>query len=60
VSLEYSDPKGLVWNPYSVEFTSPEGTFAVEVWAISYEHALLQVEALRETATLKARIVEVL
>jgi hypothetical protein len=43
-----------------VEFTSPEGTFAVEVWAISYEHALLQVEALRETATLKARIVEVL
>lgn len=58
MSLEYRDPKGLVWHPYSVEFNSPEGTFAVEVWAISYDHALLQVEALRETATVKARIVE--
>ncbi len=60
VILEYRDPKGRVWHPYSVEFTSPEGTFAVEVWAISHDHALLQVEALRETATVKARIVEVL
>lgn len=59
MSLQYRDEKGRNWHPYSVEFSSPDGTFQVEVWAISHDHALLQVEALRETAVVTGQIVEV-
>lgn len=60
MSLKYQDEQGRLWHPYSVEFISPDGKFMVEVWAISHDHALLQVEALRETATVKGQNVEVL
>jgi len=52
------DLQGRKWWPYSVKFTSPEGTFSVEIYAISDLHADLQVQALRETAVLDGQILE--
>lgn len=60
----YTDPAGRVWRPYVVEFRSQdsavgaaEGVFSVTIHAVSDLHAVLQVEALRETATLKGELV---
>lgn len=47
--LTHVDAKGLVWKLFSVEFDSPEGTFSTYLYAISWEHAQLQLDALRET-----------
>lgn len=59
----YTDSAGRVWKPYSVEFRSPdsavgaaEGVFSVTIHAISDLHAVLQVEALRETAAVKGEL----
>lgn len=48
----------MQWRPYAVDFESPDGVFGVVIYAISYEHAGLQVEALRESAVLRGEIVE--
>lgn len=62
--IAYTDPAGRVWNPYVVEFTSPdsavghaEGVFSFIVYAISDLHAQLQVDAVRETARVKGQLV---
>jgi hypothetical protein len=47
---------GMVWNLYSVEFVSPDGRFDFYIYAISDDHAQLQVDAIRETAKLNGRI----
>lgn len=64
--MKYTDPSGRVWRPYSIEFTSPdssidgavEGHFSFMIWAISREHAQLQLEAIRETATVGNELIE--
>jgi hypothetical protein len=45
----YTDPKGRVWRVFNIEFESPEGKFHCKLWAISWLHAELQLEALKET-----------
>lgn len=45
-----------VWKLYSVEFESPDGKFTFHIYAISMEHAQLQVDAIRETATLSGEV----
>jgi hypothetical protein len=47
---------GYEWYPYTVEFESPDGVFIFGIWAISDEHAELQCQAIRETATLRGRL----
>ena len=47
---------GMAWNLYSVEFVSPDGRFDFYIYAISDDHAQLQVDAIRETAKLNGRI----
>lgn len=47
--LTHTDAAGRVWRPYSVDFDSPDGAYSVYLYAISWEHARLQLEALRET-----------
>lgn len=37
------------WLCYTVEFDSPEGSFTTDVWGVSWEHAELQLAALKET-----------
>lgn len=51
---------GRTWLPFSVQFTSPDGEFNFVIYAISMEHAHLQVEAIRETATVGGQIINVL
>lgn len=54
----YTDPQGIVWYPYQVDFESPEGLFSVYISAISDEHAALQVEALKGSARLAGRVLD--
>lgn len=56
--LRYVDNKGLEWGVYSISFDSPDGVFTAELWAISHEHAELQLQALKETGRVDGRIEE--
>jgi len=60
MKTKYTDPKGIVWYPYCVDFESPDGKFSVDLWAISDDHAQLQIQALKETAKLAYRIESVI
>ena len=48
---------GYNWYPYTVQFESPDGTFMFGIWAISDDHAELQVQAIKETAIVKGRLI---
>lgn len=50
---------GRVWHPYVVRFESPDGTFECHLYALSFEHACLQLDALKETGRVVARTVGV-
>lgn len=53
---QYKDEQGRTWHLYAVEFDSPDGDFTATVWAISHDHAQLQLDALKETGKLLGRI----
>lgn len=55
---EYTDEQGRKWHPYGVEFDSPEGSFGVDLWAVSYDHAELQLQALKENGRIIGKRVE--
>lgn len=55
----YTDPHGVKWFPYMVEFSSEDGRFAVELWGTSDDHAEKQLRAMRDTAALQGRVVAV-
>lgn len=59
--LSVPDPRGrpMTWNLYGVTFDSPDGRYGFHIYAISDEHAALQLEAIKETATLDGRILQV-
>lgn len=57
MSLCWTDPKGRVWEPYAVTFESPDGMFSIRLWAISEEHAHLQLDALKETGEVQGKVV---
>jgi hypothetical protein len=48
---------GIEWNPYSIQFESPDGCFMFAIWAISQEHATLQLDSIRENAAVVGKIV---
>lgn len=54
--LEHADANGRTWRPYSVEFDSPDGAFSVYLYAISWDHARLQLDALRETGRVAGEV----
>ena len=58
LDLTTPDPHGrnMNWNLYAVNFESPDGKFSFHIYAISSEHAQLQVDAIRETATLEGQV----
>lgn len=45
------------WKPYSIEFESPEGKFVFTIYAISFEHAQLLIEDIRQTLKLSGELV---
>lgn len=57
--MEYKDPRGLVWHPYGVEFDSPDGKFCFHIYAISAEHAELQLASIKENAKVYGKIEEI-
>lgn len=54
--LQHIDASGRMWHPYSVEFDSPDGTYSVYLYAISWEHANLQLDALREAGRVTGEV----
>lgn len=56
----WTDEKGFEWKPYSIEFESADGTFCFEIWAISFEHAELLIQDIRQTAKLSGEIIGVI
>lgn len=60
--LTVPDPQGrpMTWNLYGAHFTSPDGSYGFHFYAISDDHAALQLEAIKETAVLDGRVVDVI
>lgn len=44
------------WKPFLCSYDTPEGKFSLTVHAISWEHAELQVQSIRESLTLDGEI----
>lgn len=57
--LSVTDPLGrnFTWHRYEVEFTSPDGKFTFPLYAISDDHAELQLQAVKETARVSGRTI---
>ena len=60
--LSTPDPHGrpMTWRLYSATFESPDGLFGFHFYAISDDHAAMQLEAIKETAALDGRIEEII
>ncbi len=60
--LTVPDPHGrpMTWKLYGVTFDSPDGRYGFHIYAISDEHAALQLQAIKETAVLDGRIDQVI
>jgi hypothetical protein len=54
--LTYTDPKGRRWCLYCADFESPDGVFSVYLYAISDEHAHLQLDAFKETGRMLGKV----
>lgn len=55
--LMFKDAAERIWYPYEVQFTNPDGTYACHLYAISDDHARLQLEALKECGQIVGRII---
>ena len=44
---------GAEWRPFLVEFTTQEGDFTVELWAVDWVHAQERLEELKDSARIK-------
>lgn len=45
------------WHKYAAEFTSTDGRFAFNIYAISDEHAQMMLQDLKETAVIVGRTI---
>jgi hypothetical protein len=45
------------WAPFSVEFTTQEGKFSFQLWAVDWAHAIERLEELKATATICGQVV---
>lgn len=57
--LTTPDPHGrnMQWSMYAIEFDSPDGSFGFNIYAISDDHAELQLQAIKETARVAGKTV---
>lgn len=58
--ITHTDERGFVWKPFAVRFESPDGPFCFSIMALSFEHACLQVDAIKETASVDGQIESVI
>lgn len=49
--------EGRDWYPYAIEFDSPDGSFALRLYALSREHAELLLLDLKQTGRIVGEIV---
>lgn len=56
MAIKHIDSKGFTWRPYGVDFTSPDGYFSFYIYAISFDHAHLQLDALKKTGKIYGEI----
>lgn len=56
--LSMVDAQGRRWDRYSVDFQSDDGNFTVPIYALNYDHARMQLMALRRTATLRGQLID--
>lgn len=47
---------GRTWRLFDVLYTSADGEFSAYIYALSFEHAALMVEELKQTARLGGQI----
>lgn len=57
ISPHIGTDNGYLWNLYSIEFTSPEGSFRTILSAVSHEHAELQLDALKSTGYVNGQVI---
>jgi len=60
--LSVPDPHGrpMTWKLYSVSFDSPDGCYGFHIYAISDDHAALQLQAIKETARIEGVVMGVI
>ena len=49
---------GKLWKPYSISFTTQEGEFSFEIYALSMEHASYILEDIKRTGKLDGELLE--
>lgn len=54
--MSYLDEASRRWDLYAIEFDSPDGTYTVTLYAISHEHAQLQLQSLKENGRVMGQI----
>lgn len=52
------DASGFEWKPFLISFDSPEGNFSFEIFAISHEHAELQLDAIKDSGKVDGELIE--
>lgn len=51
----HTDSKGRIWNRYLCSWTGPDGQYSFDIYAVSDEHAQIQLQDLKETAKVDGR-----
>lgn len=54
--MSYLDEANRRLDLYSIEFESPDGVYSVGLYAISSEHAQMQLQALKETGKVLGQV----
>lgn len=56
--MKYTDRDGRIWSKFTCSFTSPDGKYCFELWALSHDHALMQLESLKENAVVDGELAD--
>ena len=52
----YTDEAGREWKPFAMSYSTPEGMFSLTFYAISFEHAHMVLDEIKQTAKLDGEI----
>lgn len=51
---------GRDWHQFTCEYTTPDGKFGFEIYALSAEHASYMLQDLKETAVLLGQVSDII
>ncbi len=49
--------EGRTWHLFAIDFDGPDGEFSVYIRALSFEHAELMLQDLKETGAVSGRVI---